>query len=182
MLIQRDGLSIRLMRDTAEDYTLMAGWLSDERVLAFYEGRDNPFPLERIIAQYSPLVLRLDDVTPCIIEQAGVPLGYIQFYPLDAADAAVYELSTTDGVYGLDLFIGDPSAWNRGIGTRAITLMCDYLFGTLGAQTLSIDPEAWNVRAIRCYEKCGFRKLKLLPAHELHEAELRDCWLMLRSA
>ena len=38
------------------------------------------------------------------------------------------------------------------------------------------DPQAWNERAIRCYEKCGFKKVKLLPKHELHEGEYRDCW------
>ena len=70
--------------------------------------------------------------------------------------------------------------WNRGIGTRAVSLMCDYLFGALAARTITLDPEAWNTRAIRCYEKCGFRKIKLLPAHELHEGQYRDCWIMAR--
>jgi len=35
--------------------------------------------------------------------------------------------------------------------------------------------------AVRCYEKSGFKKVKLLPAHELHEGAMRDCWLMERS-
>ena len=84
-----------LMRDAPDDYTRMAGWLTDERVLAFYEGRDNPFPLERIIAKYSPHVLRLEDVTACIIEQHGVPLGYAQYYPIDSETAAEYDLTST---------------------------------------------------------------------------------------
>src|SRR5438105_8397262 len=125
MLIQRDDVSIRLMRDAADDYALLAGWLSDERVLAFYEGRDNPFPLERVIEKYSPRVLHLEDVTPCIVEQGGVPLGYAQYYPIDPETAGAYELTAIDGTYGLDLFIGEPSAWNRGLGTRAVALLCD---------------------------------------------------------
>ena len=179
-LIQRGDLAIRLMRDAPADYALMARWLGDERVLAFYEGRDKPFSLERVIENYSPRVLRLEGVTPCIVEQHGAPLGYIQYYPIDAQTAAEYDLPPGDSAYGLDLFIGDPSAWNRGLGSRVVSLMCDYLFDTLSARLLTIDPEAWNVRAIRCYEKCGFHKVKLLPARELHEGELRDCWLMSR--
>jgi aminoglycoside 6'-N-acetyltransferase len=33
-------------------------------------------------------------------------------------------------------------------------------------------------RAIRCYEKAGFTNIKLLPKHESHEGEYKDCWLM----
>lgn len=38
--------------------------------------------------------------------------------------------------------------------------------------------KAFDLRAIRCYEACGFRKVKRLPAHELHEGQWKDCWLM----
>lgn len=182
MLIQQDEVAIRLMRDSMDDYGLMAGWLSDERVLEFYEGRDNPFSLERIIEKHSPRTLGLEGVRPCFIVQDGVPIGYIQYYPIDAETAVEYEIPHVDGNYGLDMFIGEPSAWNRGIGTRAVSLVCDYLFGALAARTITLDPEAWNTRAIRCYEKCGFRKIKLLPACELHEGQYRDCWIMARQA
>ena len=46
------------------------------------------------------------------------------------------------------------------------------------ASKVILDPHIGNVRAIRCYEKCGFRKVKLLSLHELHEGEYRDSWLM----
>jgi aminoglycoside 6'-N-acetyltransferase len=179
-LICRDDLVIRRMRDDMADYHHMTRWLTDERVLEYVEGRDNPFPLERVIDKYSPRVLALDAVTPCFIVHDGVPIGYIQYYPLDPESALEYEMANGAGIYGLDLFIGEPSFWNRGIGSRAVSLMCDYLFGELAAETVTLDPEAWNTRAIRCYEKCGFTKLKLLPAHELHEGQYRDCWLMVR--
>jgi len=178
----QDELAIWLMRDSTDDYALMAGWLSDERVLEFYEGRDNPFSLERVIEKYSPRTLGLEAVTPCFIVQAGVPIGYIQYYPINPETAREYEIPFVEGIYGLDMFIGEPSAWNRGIGTRAVSLMCEYLFGVLAARTITLDPEAWNTRAIRCYEKCGFRKIKLLPACELHEGQYCDCWIMARQA
>jgi len=53
-----------------------------------------------------------------------------------------------------------------------------YLFRDKGARKIVIDPQARNLRAIRCYEKCGFRKVKLLPAHELRVGKMEDCWLM----
>ena len=31
---------------------------------------------------------------------------------------------------------------------------------------------------IRAYQKAGFRIVKSLPGHELHEGKMEDCWLM----
>ena len=78
----------------------------------------------------------------------------------------------------MDQFIGEVDLWNRGLGTRAVLLLLTYLFRSEGARKVTLDPHADNFRAIRCYEKCGFRKVKLLPAHEMHEGANRDCWWM----
>ncbi|MBF2064204.1 MAG: GNAT family N-acetyltransferase [Calothrix sp. C42_A2020_038] len=76
------------------------------------------------------------------------------------------------------LFIDETEYWEKGIGSKLISAVVNYLFEELGAQKIVIDPETWNTRAIHCYEKCGFVKVKLLPKHELHEGEYRDSWLM----
>ena len=82
------------------------------------------------------------------------------------------------GVYGVDLFIGEPELWDQGIGTKTLSALIGYLFGELGALRVVIDPRVSNARAIRCYERCGFSKIKILPEHELHEGIHRDAWLM----
>jgi aminoglycoside 6'-N-acetyltransferase len=169
IIARESSLSIRLMRDDDADYAQMSAWLTDPRVLEFYEGRDSPQSIEDIRLNYSPRVMALENNTPCFIELDSVPIGYIQFYPAEE-DAA--------GVWGLDQFIGIPDQWNRGIGTRAVRLMLDYLFQTVQATKCVLDPHATNHRAIRCYEKAGFRKVRLLRQHERHEGELRDAWLM----
>jgi aminoglycoside 6'-N-acetyltransferase len=56
--------------------------------------------------------------------------------------------------------------------------MVDYLINTKRADKVVMDPQTWNERAIQCYEKCGFRKVKLLPKHEFHEGDYRDSWLI----
>lgn len=80
-------------------------------------------------------------------------------------------------VYGMDQFIGEVIYWNRGIGTLLITKMIEHIH-KLGVKIIVMDPQAWNHRALRCYEKCGFVKKKYLPKHEWHEGALRDCWLI----
>lgn len=81
-------------------------------------------------------------------------------------------------IYGIDQFIGEPSLWARGIGTLLVSSMADFLFSQCGATRIIMDPKVRNGRALRCYEKCGFRQVRLLPNHELHEGVMQDCWLM----
>ena len=78
----------------------------------------------------------------------------------------------------MDQFIGEPSCWNKGIGTEIVNGMVEYLLNHLKAATIIMDPQIRNSRALRCYEKCGFHKKKLLPQHELHEGVMQDCWLI----
>ena len=114
----------------------------------------------------------------CIMMYLGNSIGYVQYYPLTDAEGPLYQVEAIKGVYGVDLFIGEPHHWDQGIGTRALSALVDYLFNTVGALRVVIDPQVWNQRAIRCYEKCGFKKIRVLAKHELHEGEYRDSWLM----
>lgn len=56
--------------------------------------------------------------------------------------------------------------------------MVEYLIEQKQADIVVMDPQTWNERAIRCYEKCGFKKVKIMPKHEFHEGEYRDCLLI----
>jgi len=177
-VLVRDGdLLIRRLRDDPRDYRLMAGWLTDERVMEFYHGRDNPYPYERVVQKYGPRARGEDPegVLACIMELAGRAIGYMQYYP---ARAEEYGLEDASGTYGIDMFIGEPELWGGGAGSRALMALVGYIFEQMGATRVIIDPHVDNERAVRAYEKCGFRKVKVLPAHELHEGVWRDCWLM----
>lgn len=64
----------------------------------------------------------------------------------------------------------DPNYLNQGYGTEAIKVFIDYFFNQLNMKTLYLDVAKFNKRAIRCYEKCGFQKVKKL----LRRFELED--------
>ena len=175
-LIEQPGLAIRLMRDDSQDHGLMAKWLSDERVLEYVYGRDNRFDLARVVAKFGPKARGEDEVVPCILEYRDIPVGYLQYYPVQ--DAAWYQIDTVESVLAIDMYIGEPAHWDRGIGTKALRMLMGYLFSELGANRIVIDPHVANRRAVRCYEKSGFKKVKVLKENELHEGAYRDCWLM----
>ncbi|KKO51727.1 GNAT family N-acetyltransferase [Paenibacillus sp. DMB20] len=157
------------------DELLLVAWLSNSSVLQYYEGRDRPHDLEMVRESFYVD----DDESRCIIEYNGKPIGYIQFYLLDEETRADYGyLETNEKIYGMDQFIGEIEYWNKGIGKKLVKSMVEYLVNHEGADKIVMDPQAWNLRALTCYERCGFKKIKVLKEHEEHEGELRDCWLI----
>jgi hypothetical protein len=67
------------MRDESGDYALVSKWLSDQRVLEFVYGRDNPFDLDRVLAKCGPGVRGEHKVVPFILEHEGTAIGYMQY-------------------------------------------------------------------------------------------------------
>jgi len=53
--------------------------------------------------------------------------------------------------------IGERAYWSRGYGTDAMKLGLQYSFMELGAQRVSLGLHEYNLRALRSYEKAGFR-------------------------
>jgi len=174
VFIQREKVTVRKLEKS--DKTVLAKWLSDPKVLEYYEGRDNPFTIEKVEEKFFSFP---DQEVRCIVEFDGVRIGYVQYYQLDDEYRKLYGYDgVTDTIYGMDQFIGEVDYWNKGIGTIMVNSMVVYLVEQKGADKVVMEPQTWNYRAIHCYEKCGFKKVKLLPENELHEGLFRDCWLI----
>jgi len=69
-----------------------------------------------------------------------------------------YPINEGEDIYGMDQFIGEADYWNKGIGTLLVTSMVNYLIGSKKATRVVMDPQVRNTRALKCYEKCGFKK------------------------
>ncbi len=67
---------------------------------------------------------------------------------------------------GMDLFLGTPFQ-GRGLGTDAVRTMARHLLHDRGHHRLTIDPATHNERAIRCYEKAGFRRVGVMREYWL---------------
>jgi aminoglycoside 6'-N-acetyltransferase len=93
-----------------------------------------------------------EDVTVFAIVVDGEVAGMIQHH------------EETDPEYrhaGMDLFLGTPFQ-DRGLGTDAVRTLARHLVRDLGHHRLVIDPAAHNERAIRCYERVGFRRVGVM--------------------
>jgi aminoglycoside 6'-N-acetyltransferase len=54
----------------------------------------------------------------------------------------------------------------QGLGSEAIRVLARHLFEERGHHRLTIDPAAANERAIRAYERVGFRAVGLMREYE----------------
>lgn len=48
----------------------------------------------------------------------------------------------------------------QGLGTEALAAFLDAFFGSLGYSRMYLDVAAFNIRAVRCYERLGFEYLE----------------------
>lgn len=163
----------KLEEDDAKD---LVKWLSNPTVLEYYEGRDNVFDMAKVqkkFYSYKPQKIR------CIIEYNEKKIGYLQYYQLDNEDIRQFlQYDSKDICYGVDLFIGETDYWNMGIGTQVMKKITQYLCSERNVKYVMVDPQCRNPRAIKCYEKSGFEKIKIAENYELHEGKLENCCLM----
>jgi len=114
---------------------------------------------------------------PFIIQLNGDPIGYIQCCDLFAyrnkcKNPKGLFTKENPGTYCLDLFIAEENLLNKGIGTQVIRQFTQKLLSEFQAKRILIDPAASNKRAIRCYEKCGYKIVR-------HENDgVTDCVVM----
>ncbi len=66
----------------------------------------------------------------------------------------------------------------RGIGRQAIDLVLQQAFGPLGLHRVDLRVLSFNIRAIRCYEACGFRLEGIERESALVGGEWHDDWIM----
>jgi aminoglycoside 6'-N-acetyltransferase len=79
---------------------------------------------------------------------------------------------------GIDIGLGGDYV-QRGLGTEALRLLARWLIDVGGHHRLQIDPAAKNARAIRAYEKVGFRPVGIMRKYERGpDGEWRDSLLM----
>ena len=59
----------------------------------------------------------------------------------------------------LGVGIGEHDCWGKGYGTEATRLILDYAFTVLGLHNVMLRVFSYNERAIRAYQKVGFKEM-----------------------
>ncbi len=113
--------------------------------------------LAELEAEYGPWIDDPRKVQPYMVLLDGQPFGYIQSYVAMGSGGGWWEEETDPGVRGIDQSIADAAQLGRGFGTAMVKAFVAKLFADPQVSHIQTDPDPRNTRAIRCYEKAGFR-------------------------
>lgn len=151
------GTSTRLVPTSEGDLDLLAGWFADPSFVEHW-GRV-PVSREEVAAKY--VGRRRPEVESFLVLAREGPVGYAQYWQAGAAEG------------GLDMVLIS-EARGRGLGPDAARALVGHVCGTPGWTRVTVDPVATNLRAVRAWEKAGFRRvsgdgesllLEYRPAH-----------------
>jgi aminoglycoside 6'-N-acetyltransferase len=121
--------------------------------------------LDRVRAE----VIDPDDGTVTFaVEADGQVIGLVQYAEEDDPD---YRHASID----ISLH---PTWHGRGLGADAVRTLARYLFEHRGHHRITIDPAAHNQRAIRSYQRVGFRPVGVMRRYERGADSWHDGLLM----
>ena len=75
----------------------------------------------------------------------------------------------------VDIIIGSEEDMSKGYGSDSLRTLMKYLFEKLGVNKIWIEARGNNPRAIKAYEKAGFKKEGLLRGENYFEGKFVDC-------
>jgi aminoglycoside 6'-N-acetyltransferase len=144
---------------TEGDIDLLVAWWADPDTSRYWDGET--FTAEQMHAR-----LRRKAVDAWIIEENSDPVGYLQSWWEDDAPLRG----------GLDGFLV-PAARGRGLMPDAASALARSLLA-VGWQSVTVDPYAWNERAIRGWAKAGFVEVSRHEPDDEHGYS----WVLMRFA
>jgi aminoglycoside 6'-N-acetyltransferase len=140
---------VRLRPTGSADLALVRSWLARPDIEAWWGPKSSTEAEVTLAMGSAHAICRM-------IDADGQAVGYGH-----AVDATIWGEDLPDdlepGTWDLDLFIASEAHRNRGIGARALALLKEEVFATTLAIAVCVFPSIANERAVRAYEKAGFR-------------------------
>jgi RimJ/RimL family protein N-acetyltransferase len=165
------GQRTRLRRIERSDLPNCVKWLNDPEVrdgLAIY------YPVGMVFEeQWFDSVQSLEPAMQpfaieAVTESAAIHIGTTAFTSL------AWKNSSAE----VGIFIGDKAFWGRGFGTDALRALVRWGFDELNLHRVWLKVYEDNARAIRSYEKVGFRQEGRLRHERFHRGRYFDTLMM----
>ena len=94
-----------------------------------------------------------------VAEVDGVPIGFLQIID-PAEEVSRYWGDLPPNLRAIDIWIGEAAYLGQGHGTRMMRRAIDFCFADPAVASILIDPLASNTRAIRFYQRLGFKPVE----------------------
>jgi len=147
-----EGERVRLRKLERSDMPVLHRWLNDADLVAWARfSPDHMVSLAAVEKEYEKELAGEDrDRSTFIIEEiaSGKPVGWCVVRTWDRKHVSA----------DVGIALGEKGLWGKGFGTEALGLLLTIVFDHQGWHRAELWTLAENARAIRSFEKCGFRK------------------------
>jgi RimJ/RimL family protein N-acetyltransferase len=141
---------------TEADVAMLREWLTRPHVAEWWQ----PTPtLDEVRHEYVLEPADGGSLRPYIARVNDEPVGFIQSYVAALSGEGWWPDEKDPGVLGIDQFLADGARLNRGVGSAMVRAFVARLLADPTVTHVQTDPDPSNARAIRCYEKAGFRRV-----------------------
>jgi RimJ/RimL family protein N-acetyltransferase len=138
---------------TTADLPLLHAWIHRPHVAEWWGEPASAEDVAREVgAAIESSVLR-----PFLAYLDDVPIAFIQAYVVMTGDPEWWPDETDPGARGIDQFLANASDLGKGLGSELVAQFVARLFADPAVTKVQTDPSPENARAIRAYEKAGFR-------------------------
>ena len=157
--------------------SLMHSWLSAGEALRWYARQ---LTTEESIRQ-KYLITKLRTGTRCFIVQYDQePIGYLQYYRISDYPRYCSLVGAGPHDYGLSAYEIPclkrgrfPASWEPcRMNCFVAAALKELIFAQANAERCLVGPSPENQRAIRCFEKCGFRHVRTVVANDGEEEHI----------
>lgn len=142
---------------TEADIGLLTAWLEKPHVKEWW---NDDLSHEQIWDKYRSRIGDPNTVS-FIFYLDKKPLGFIQYYYASRVGHGWWP-DAVAGTVGIDQYIGEEDYINKGYGTVIIRSFIEKLLAESHIKKIIVDVDPNNLRAIRCYEKVGFKRDKII--------------------
>lgn len=143
MLIEKENLKIRSA--TLDDSAILCKWWNDGKVMAHAGFPNGLHTDEKKIAE---LIKQDNDYNRrLILEYNNKPIGEMNYRTIK------------EKVAEIGIKICDFRMHNKGLGTKYLKMLIEYLFNNMGYKKIILDTNLNNTIAQHVYEKLGFKKI-----------------------
>jgi RimJ/RimL family protein N-acetyltransferase len=169
---KRIKLRHKRLSDAREDY----GWQTDEELAKLDAATRLDMSYPQYLAEYT---FEMCYPNPgrhefAIENLRGDHIGNCVYYNVNEAESKAE----------VGIMIGNRDYWNQGYGVEAVNTLLDYVFTRIRLEKVYLTTLVWNIRAQKCFKKCGFAECGQLVRDDytfLLMAVTRDEWSRLQA-
>ena len=165
------GEKVKLRAHKKEDIYKIHEFLNDAELKNIYDTVIAfPMTLEQVENEYNEDTVEKDGKYSFAIEHIETK-KYI-------GSCIITEVNFISRVAKVGIIIGDREFLGKGFGTDAMKVLIKFIFEQMNMNKVKLELFSHNIRALKSYEKCGFKVEGVLREEGYKNGQYRDLVLM----